>query len=151
MVRSILYKWFSPWMCSPLSNLTFASTTGHYNNPGTPFLRRKRANNTHNTSFWLAFLTSVLNVGESSGMCLRSAQRHNYAALPCLLEIYQKPQKCRHLYTQNTRDGTIGVRIIEGSTAARTWVLESGYGDIFIETRLLKLVRCAILWHFASS
>ena len=45
-------------------------------------------------------------------MCLCSVQRHDYA-LPRLLETHRKPPKSGHFFTQDTLEGTIGVRIIE--------------------------------------
>ena len=63
------------------------SPSGHYTNTGT-----------HSSSLWLSFL-AIVTARESSGTHLRSAQWHEYA-LPCL-------------FTQDTLDGTNGVRIIE--------------------------------------
>ena len=63
-------------------------------------------------NLWLAFLAHVQQARKSSGTRFHSSQQHKYA-LPCLPEIFWKPPKQQHLFTQDTLDGTNGVRIIE--------------------------------------
>ena len=74
------------------------SPSRHYTNTGT-----------RNSSLWLSFLAIVHAARESSGTRLCSAQRHKYTIATPTGNI---PETSEHFFTQNTLDGTNGVRIM---------------------------------------
>ena len=98
-----LYKIHSiMWMLASLSHkiVRHRWPSGHYTNTGN-----------HSSSLWLSFL-AIVQQGRALERCFCGAQWHEYA-LPHLLEIYRKTPKSGHLFTQDTLNGTNGVR---GST-----------------------------------